>query len=47
MEAIDVLLRHDAGENFVAVDVAGQRQLNENAVDLRIRVEIINQGFEL
>ena len=39
MKAIDVLVRIDGQQQPAAVDVGGQRQLYQDAVDRRIGVE--------
>ncbi len=46
MEAIDVLARVDAIDQHVRIDVRRQRQLHEDAVDLRIGVEFVDQRGE-
>jgi hypothetical protein len=38
MEAIDVFQRSDGVENFLGLDLARQRKLDEDSVDVRVRV---------
>jgi len=47
VEAVHVLLRSDALQHPAGVEVGGQRQLDEEAVDLRIAVEGVHGGLEL
>ena len=47
VETVDILGGIDTIENGRTVDGLGQRQLHENAVDLVIGVEPIDEGFEL
>ena len=47
MEAIDVLRRIDALDDRRAVDMPGQRQLHQDAVDTFVGVELIDQPEEL
>jgi len=46
VETVHVLLEVDGGEYFFFIEVAGQRQLHEDAVDRGVRVELANQGFD-
>ncbi len=43
VEAVDVLQRIDPLDDLVFVDVIGQRQLHQDAVDRRVRVELVDQ----
>jgi hypothetical protein len=43
MEPVDVLGRIDCLEDAQCVDLAGQRNLNKDAVDLIVPVEFLNQ----
>ena len=43
MKAVHVLARIDAQQHATRVDVLGQRQLHQNAVDLRIGVQTVDQ----
>ncbi len=47
MEAIDVLVRTDALEQQRGVQMLGQRQLNQDAVDGGVVVELIDQRQQL
>ena len=44
MEAIDILGRIDGQQDFVFVDMLGQRELHEDAVDAGVFVEAVDQG---
>ncbi len=47
MEAVDILLRRDCLQHLGHVDVLGQRQLNEDAVDIVICIELADQDQQL
>ena len=47
VKAVRVLLRQDRVQNELAVDLLRQRQLHEDAVDLRVAVDLVDQGQEL
>ena len=47
VEAVDVFCRIDAAENGRGVDPVGQRQLDENAIDLGVPVEPVDELLEL
>jgi hypothetical protein len=47
MEAIDVFRRIDALDDRRAADVAGQRQLHQDAIDTLVGVELIDQRERL
>ena len=44
VQTVDVLSLADAGQHDVLVNVAGQRQLHEDAVDGRVRVQLVYLG---
>jgi hypothetical protein len=46
METIDVLVRHDALEHISAVDLTGERQLDEDPIDAGIRVQFVDMVYE-
>ena len=43
MKAVDVLAVIDGAENLVLLEVAWQRRLDENAVDLGVAIEAVDQ----
>jgi hypothetical protein len=47
VEAVHVLFRGDGFEHLVAVDVLGQRQLHQDAVDLRVVVQFVDAGQQV
>ena len=47
MESVDVLARVDAVDQLGRIPMPGQRQLDEDAVDLRIGIEPIDEGEQL
>ena len=47
MEAIDILARVDAVDEAAGVGYAGQRQLHQDAVHLRVGIEPVDQGEQL
>ena len=44
MEAVHVLVRVDALQDLLGVDLLGQRQLHQDAGDLGVGIEFIDQG---
>jgi len=44
VQAVDVLLRRNRLHDALGVQPLGQRQLDENAVHARVRVEFANQA---
>ena len=47
VESIDVLLWSDHIDDALFFKVARQRELNENAIDLRVRLELVDLGHEV
>ena len=47
MEAVDVFFRRDGQQNFLGVNLRGQGQLHQNAVDLIAAVQIVDQRQQL
>ena len=47
MEAVDIFLRRDRQQHLLGVDLRGQRQLHQDAVDLVAPVQIVDQGQQL
>jgi hypothetical protein len=47
MEAVDIEARVDRVEDLALVDVVRQRQLDEDAVDARVRVQLRHEAEEL
>jgi hypothetical protein len=47
MEAVDILVRIDPDEHLLGVEMPGQRQLDEDAVDRGIGVERIDQRQQI
>ncbi len=47
MEAVDVLVGVDGVQDLLGIDVLGQRQLNENAVDVLVRVQALHERQDL
>src|ERR1043165_4539396 len=43
MKAVDVLLRRYVHQNLLRADVRRQRQLDENAVDIAVAVELVDE----
>ena len=46
METVDVFLRGDAPKHALGVDMARQRQLDQDAVDLLSAVELLDHGHQ-
>ena len=47
MEAVDVLVGVDRGDDLLLVDMLGQRQLHENAIDRGISVELLDHRQQI
>ncbi len=47
VEAVDVLRRVDSLDGSLRVDACGKRKLNEDAVDTRVRVQVIEESTEI
>lgn len=47
MKSVNILRGIYAVKNCIGVEVLRQRHLNENAMDLPIRVKPVNNGFKL
>lgn len=47
MEAVNILARVDAMDQIAGVPVSGQRQLNKDAVDFRVRIQLVDQFRQL
>ena len=43
MEAVGVLLRQDGVEDDLAVDLLGERELDQDSVDPRIAIDLVDQ----